>query len=161
MDLLAARLEALAAPDDFIIANPFPFGIPLHHYYRGATPIATIPPLSDLRTHRADELKERMMSPEPLAPVLQKMEETLRAGHTVWLVGSVKLLGPNETPLTVEPGRVVEGRWTGGDFYRAWSEQTAFFLQVHADQFEHVRVPLEQAVIHYENVPLSSFHGWH
>ena len=161
MDLVAARLESLAAPEDFIVANPFPFGIPLHRYYRGATPFATLPPLSDLRTHRADELKLRMMSSEPIAPVLQKMEETLRAGHTVWLVGSVKFLGPNETPIMVEPGELSARGWTGGDYYRAWSEQAGFLLQSHADQFEHVRVPLEQPVMHYENVPLSSFRGWH
>ncbi|MDQ6911798.1 MAG: hypothetical protein M3128_02870 [Verrucomicrobiota bacterium] len=154
MDLVAARLEELAAPADFIIANPFPFGIPLHHYYHGTTSIETVPPLSDLRTHRADQLVAQMRAPNPLAPVFQKMEETLRNGHTVWLVGSVPILAPNQKPLEVVPGGM------SGDFYRAWGEQTASFLQLHAEQFERVRVPLSQPVMHYENVPLSSFRGW-
>ncbi len=159
MDLVAARLKGLATPEDFIIANPFPFGIPLHHYYHGATPIETVPPMSDLRTHRADQLVAQMKATEPLAPLWQKMEETLRNGHTIWLVGSVPFLG-SEPPLEVAPGASSSTGWSGGNFYRAWGEQTASFLQLHADQFERVRVPLSQPVMHYENVPLSSFRGW-
>ncbi|MGZ4966727.1 MAG: hypothetical protein ACXV97_06090, partial [Chthoniobacterales bacterium] len=62
IDLVAAKLETLASRGDLILINPFPFGISFQHYYRGAASIETIPPLSDLRSHRADLLKEKMMS---------------------------------------------------------------------------------------------------
>ena len=154
LDLVAARLQELATPEDLIIAHPFPFGITLHYYYRGATLLETIPPLSDLRTHRADQLLTQMMSPDPLAPVREKMEAALRNGHMVWLVGSVPILPAGQPPFEASPGS------PGEDFYRAWGEQTSSFLQQHAVQFERVRVPLSQPVMHYENVPLSYFRGW-
>ena len=92
MDLVAARLEQLAAPQDFIIAQPISL-------WNNAPPLLSrrgtyrnVPPLSDLRTHRADLLVDQMMATEPLAPLGKKWNQTLRNGHTVWLVGSVPFL---------------------------------------------------------------------
>ena len=103
---MSSRPNCKTAPcsGDLILINPFPFGISFQHYYRGAARIETIPPLSDLRSHRADLLKEKMMSAEPLAPVLQEMEETLRNGRTIWLIGSLHFLPKEQTPLEIEPG---------------------------------------------------------
>ena len=160
MDLVAAKLEAIVQPGDLILINTWNFGVSFRRYYHGAAPYTTIPPIADLRTHRVDLAKEQMMSPEPLAPVLRQIEETLRSGHTVWLVGYLRFLEPGQTPLQVPPGFDGPTGWVGGDFLSAWSEQAGMLTRQHAKNFRRIRVPLEQAVMRYENVPLSGFDGW-
>ncbi len=160
IDVIADQLQSRAVPGDLILINPFPFGISFQHYYHGAARVETIPPLSDLRSHRADLLKATMMSDEPLGPVLREMEETLRNGRTIWLIGSLHFLPKEQTPLAIEPGYETASGWVGGNFYEAWSEQAGRFLQDHYTEFERLPVPLQQSVVHYEDVPLSSFRGW-
>lgn len=160
IDLIADRLESIAQPEDLILINTWNYGIPFRRYYSGRTPLATIPPIEDLRFHRCDLVKREMMSPQPLVPVLQKIEETLRAGKTVWLIGTVDFVAPGKEPLVVPPGRDGPSGWEGGAFYPSWSQQTGFFMQKHALKFERVKVPLQQPVNRYENLPLSFFQGW-
>ena len=132
MDLVAAKLEAVVQPDDLILINTWNFGVSFHRYYHGAAPSTTIPPIADLRTHRVDLAKKQMMSHEPLAPVLRQIEDTLRAGHTVWLVGYLRFLEPGQTPLQVPPGFDGPAGWVGGDFLSAWSEQVGMLTRQHA-----------------------------
>ena len=87
VDIVAAQLQREAAPGDLILINRFHYGISFRRYYHGAANYETIPPIEDLRTHRGDLLKRQMMSSAPMAPVLQRMEDTLRSGHTIWLIG--------------------------------------------------------------------------
>lgn len=160
VDVIAARLQSLAAPEDLILINTWNYGIPFRRYYRGLASTATIPPIEDLRFHRCDLVKRQMMSPDPLAPVLQKMDETLQGGHTIWLIGSLDFAPPGKTPQVIAPGHDGPNGWVGGNFYASWALQAGFLVQNHALHFERVRVPLEQVVSHYENLPLSAIHGW-
>lgn len=160
IDLVAARLETLSTRGDLIVLNPFPYGISFQRYYHGVATYRAVPPLADLRSHRADLLKEQMMSAAPMEPLLEELEETLRTGHTVWLIGGLDFLAPGASPLVVPPGFDSPAGWVGGNFYKAWSEQAGSLLQKHAQQFERIQVPLAQPVVHYENVALSAFRGW-
>ena len=63
-------------------------------------------------------------------------------------------------PQIVPPGYDGPKGWIGGNFYAAWSEQAGFLVQRHAAHFNRVRVPLDQPVSRYENLPLSAIHGW-
>src|SRR5947209_11740331 len=155
------RMRSQAKAGDLILINPFPYGISFQHYYHGAATDVTIPPLSDLRSHRADLLKEAMMSPDPILHLLGTIEDTLRQGHAVWLIGGLPFLPQGQAPVVAEPGRETPQGWlAGGDYYRAWGEQAGSFMQQHAGSFARVPVPVNQPVIHYENVPLSVFRGW-
>jgi len=160
VDVVAAQLQAQAAPDDLILINTFNYGISFRRYYHGRANYLTIPPIEDLRWHRVDLLKRQMMSPAPMAPVLQRMEETLRNGHTIWLIGSLNFLPPGKEPPVTPPGYDGPNGWVGGNFYAAWAEQAGFLVQSHALHFERVRVPLAQPVSRYENLPLSAIRGW-
>jgi uncharacterized membrane protein len=160
VDVIAAQLQSLAGPEDLILLNPWNCGISFRRYYRGLTPTATIPPIEDLRFHRCDLAKRRMMSPDPMAPVLQKMDETLRSGHTIWLVGRLDFVPPGKEPRVIPPGYDGPNGWVGGDFYEAWSLQAGFLVQNHALHFARARVPLAQPVSRYENLPLSAIRGW-
>ena len=160
VDVIAAQLQSLAGPEDLILINTWNYGIPFRRYYHGLTSTATIPPMEDLRFHRCDLVKRQMMSPDPMAPVLQKMDETLRSGHTIWLIGSLDFVPPGKEPQVIPPGYDGPNGWVGGNFYAAWALQAGFLVQSHALHFERVRVPLAQPVSHYENLPLSAIRGW-
>jgi hypothetical protein len=160
VDLLARRIDSLAKEGDLIFVSPWNYGITFRRYYHGETLCATLPPVEDLRFHRCDIIKRQMMSPESLAPVLQKMGETLRAGKTVWLVGHLVPVAPGQKPLELPPGYDGPDGFVTGPFYRAWMEQAGFFVQTHALAVESVPVPLPAAIMHYENPVLSAIRGW-
>ena len=160
VDVVAAQLQTQAAPNDLILINSWNYGISFRRYYHGPENYETIPPIEDLRSHRVDILKRQMMSPAPMTPVLQRMEETLRSGHTIWLIGSLNFVPPGKEPQVISPGYDGPNGWVGGNFYAAWAEQAGFLVQNHALHFERVRVPLAQPVSRYENLPLSAFRGW-
>lgn len=161
VDVVAARLQTEAAPDDLILINRWNYGISFRRYYHGPAKYETIPPIEDLRTHRVDLLKRQMMSPAPMTPVLQRMDETLRSGHTIWLIGRVDFVSPGKDPQqVVPPGYDGPNGWVGGNFYAAWAEQAGFLVQNHALHFERLCVPLAQSVSRYENLPLSAIRGW-
>lgn len=160
VDVIAAQLQSVAGPEDLILINTWNYGIPFHRYYRGLTSTATIPPIEDLRFHRCDLVKRQMMSPDPMAPVLQKMDETLRSGHTIWLIGGLNFVPPGKVPLVIPQGYDGPNGWVGGNFYETWATQAGFIVQSHARHFERVRVPMAQLVSHYEDLPLSAISGW-
>lgn len=160
VDVVAAQLQTQAEPNDLILINSFNYGISFRRYYHGRAQYETIPPIEDLRWHRVDLLKRQMMSPAPMAPVLQRMEETLRTGHTVWLIGGLNFVPLGKEPQVIPPGYDGPGGWVGGNFYAAWAEQAGFLVQSRALHFERVRVPLAQPVSRYENLPLSAIRGW-
>ncbi len=160
IDAIATQLRSSAAPDDLILINAWNFGIPFRRYYHGSASIATVPPIEDLRFHRCDLAKRQMMSRDPMAPVLQKMDETLRGGHTIWVIGGLEFVPAGKEPRTVPPGYDGPNGWVGGNFYLAWAEQAGFLVQRHALHVERVRVPLAQPVSRYENLPLSAINGW-
>jgi hypothetical protein len=160
VDVIATQLQSLAGPDDLILINTWNFGIPFRRYYRGATSTATVPPIEDLRFHRCDLAKRQMMSPDPMAPVLQKMDATLRSGHTIWLIGGLDFVPPGKEPKVIPPGYDGPNGWVGGNFYKTWELQAGYLVQSHALHLERVRVPLAQPVSRFENLPLSAIRGW-
>jgi hypothetical protein len=161
MDFIAAKLARTALPDDLIAINKWNYGITFRRYYHGAAPYVTIPPIEDLRLHRVDIAKRQMMSVDPMAPLLRRMAEVLRTGHTVWLIGSIDFVPPGRQPLIVPPGYDGPDGWVGAGFYTAWSEQASFLVQAHAGSLKPVPVPsCDQPVVQYEDVPLSAIRGW-
>ena len=49
LDIVARKLETLAAKDDLILLTRWECGITFQRYYRGRAPWMTIPPLKDFR----------------------------------------------------------------------------------------------------------------
>lgn len=160
IDLIARKLESLAKNGDLILLSPWNYGITFRRYFHHETLCATLPPVEDLRFHRCDIIKRQMMSNAPMAPVLQKMGETLRAGKTIWLVGQLIPVAPGQRPLEVPPGYDGPDGFVSGPLYRAWMEQAGFFVQTHATNIERIPLPSPQPIMHFEAPALSSFRGW-
>jgi hypothetical protein len=160
-DVLAARVSQNVGPDDLIIVHPWYFGITFGHYYRGAGPWTTLPPLEDYRFHRYDLIKSKLQMTNVVEPVLKQVETTLRSGHSVWIVGQLhmpQLDGPPPADLPPAPNGP-EG-WADRPYSDAWSAKLAYFLAYHITNAVTLVDPTTNLVSSMENMPLTIANGW-
>jgi hypothetical protein len=172
VDVIAGRLQQLATKDDLIVVPRWVCAISLHRYYHGPTEVITLPPISEHRFHHYDLVLRQMMTADPLSPVLVRMENVLRSGHRIFLVGSLpfpksELLPPILPPVFQD----ADGHWHGGfraaweilDDYRiAWEFQAGHFLRSKATRAVRIPIPLpdDASVQEYEDLDLTVIQGW-
>ena len=159
---VSARLNADATCGDLIIANPWFYVIPLEHYYRGDAEVTTVPPLDDHKVHRYDLLKRQMLSPNPVAPLVARIEQVLKGGHSVWLVGPrhYATRSLNAGRLELQPiGRppLPDSGWSLDPYVNAWSVEILRFLAEHA--LEQSEVPVDRGPP-FESAQLMMARGW-
>ena len=130
VDVVAAQLQAQAAPNDLILINSWNYGISFRRYYHGPANYETIPPIQDLRSHRVDILKRQMMSPAPMAPVLQRMDQTLRGGHTIWLIGKLDFVMPGRNRRLFLPATMGRTAGSGEIFTRPGRSRRALSSKI-------------------------------
>jgi hypothetical protein len=163
IDLLAARLRPLAGSGDVIVVPRWECAIPLSRYYRGPAQIITLPPIDDHRFHRYDLVLRQMMTPDPLRPVLTRLEEVLRSGHRVFLAGTLPFPVPDQ-PLSSPPPayRDASGKWHGGNYFTTWDRQVAQLLTVHAARGGLIKVPIpgNAHVQDFEKLELGVMEQW-
>jgi hypothetical protein len=125
--------------------------------------------MDDHKTHRYDLVKAAMMVPdqlEPMRPVFEKMEETLKGGGRVWLLGGVRMLSNDELaegrPL-LPPAPLGPDGWSDTAYYNLWSMQAAYFLQRHGAKIDRYipRLAGDGAVSEHEFVGMGYAEGWH
>ena len=142
VDVLAQRLAAVSAPEDFVAVNPWYCGIGFGRYFKSATQWDTLPPLADHSGHRYDLVQAQMKNPDALAPVLEKMAATLRAGHRVWVVGWLDIpVSDAAPPKALPPPPLKFSGWSDTPYAITWAWQAAHFLRQHARTFEQVKLP--------------------
>lgn len=123
------QATAAASPDDLIVLTEWERGISFNRYYHGRTPWITIPDIADHTLHRYDLVKQKMSTPEAIAPELQKIRQTLAGGHRVWLAGRV-LAPPPGAPLgSLPPAPHPQRGWSLGLYGTYWLMQTGQTLQ--------------------------------
>jgi hypothetical protein len=160
VDLIATYVENAARPGDLIVVNPWFVGVSFKRYYRGDVAWMTLPPIEDLRVHRYDLLKERMVSPAPLAPVYDAIGRTLQSGHRVWLVGGLSFVPPGQVPVQLPPPQGAMERWRSTPYQIGWSAEAGYFVQTHAAGWWGVEIPLDQPIDPHEKVDLVVVEGW-
>jgi hypothetical protein len=102
VDIIAQELGSLAQKSDLIVVPRWECDITLERYYHGASEMITIPPISDHRVHRYDLIMQMRKTPGALRGVADKIEETLRAGHRVFVTASMATPeGPGTAHLSV------------------------------------------------------------
>jgi hypothetical protein len=157
--LVSARLNAETTPGDLIIAHSWVYVIPLERYYRGDAEVTTIPPLDDHKVHRYDLLKRQMLSPNPVAPLIARIEQVLKGGYRVWVVGYRQ--SRNADWLELQPiGRppLPGSGWSVRPYVREWSLETLRFLTQHA--LEQSEIPIDHGPPPFESVQLMVARGW-
>ncbi len=160
VDLLAARLEAVSPRDDLIVVYPWWPGMTFARYYKGPTPWVTLPDIPEHDLHRYDAVKGKMLEPESIKPVLERIANTLQAGQRVWLVGGLGFLSPGEEPGYLPPPPQGPQGWNEIPYLVLWSRQAASLIQRRAGRISEVAVPAGGPVSHYENLPLFVAQGW-
>ena len=98
VDLIAAVLDKNASEGDLIVVQGAWEGITFDRYYHGQAHWVTVPPIDSHKVHRSDLILEKMNQPDPMAPVLREITNTLRSGNSVWIVGDMAVVPPKQLP---------------------------------------------------------------
>ena len=158
LDLVAREIGRVAAREDFVVVSPWYNGITFARYYRGPADWTTIPPMSDHAVHRYDLLKQAMMRPESVDPLMTRLEATVRAGHRVFWVGGPQLPPPGEAAPALPPAPTRWG-WREDLYYRGWTLQAGQIVNRNAAPATPLPVPASVPVQSYENVPVTVVQG--
>jgi hypothetical protein len=146
-DLVAAEVTRSADADDLVIVHPWYFGLTYNYYYRGAAKWTTLPPLADYRFHRYDLLKEQLATTNAIAPVLARLEATLRSGHRIWIAGNISA-PPADAPIPRDPPVAPNGPlgWSDHPYTEAWGNEAGYFLMQHITNATLIIDPATNAV---------------
>ena len=138
VDIYAKALMANASPKDYIIVEPWHWGITFNYYFKGATTWDTLPPITDHSAHRFDLVQEQLKNTNAIAPMIQQMTETLQSGHRVWILVdhylgmSVPPPG-SHPPASLPAAPLPDTGWADWPYTRVWASQIACFLSDHSD----------------------------
>jgi hypothetical protein len=160
IDVVAKRVTELAKPVDLIVVAPWQYGISFNRYYKGAARWITLPKIADLRFHRYDLFREKMVSPHPIDDVLEEVQRGLAAGNRVWFVGGLTQLQENDVPRFLSPAPDPTSGWDNRAYNRSWLEQLSAFVRAHGEHGQTVPLPSTSPVNELENVPLMVVDGW-
>jgi hypothetical protein len=159
VDRAARALEALAAPGDLVVVNPWWYGVTFQRYYSGRAPWTTLPEMGDHRVHRYDIVKRAMEEPGSVAPLLARVAATLDAGGRVWVVGDLALSLSTDPPRWPAPAPGLPTGWNEMPYLVAWSRHAAWVLRTRAVRVAEVLLPQEGPVSAYEHATLLVAYG--
>ncbi|MFZ0826964.1 MAG: hypothetical protein WAO02_06045, partial [Verrucomicrobiia bacterium] len=155
VDLIAAVLEQKAATGDLIVVQGAWEGITFNRYYHGRVRWMTVPPIESHAVHRSDLMLEQMSQQDSMAPVLREITDTLRSSNSVWIVGNMLIMRPEQL---LSPSALPIKRW--GPYINYWSAQVTAQLQDHALQEQALEMPADGLVNRLENLPVRRFSGY-
>jgi len=159
MDIACRVLNESAAPGDLIVIQPWHFAVGFSRYYTGPATWTTAPPISDRLHYRYDELLQQMQLPDPIAPVLAKIDATLAAGHAVWVLGEVMFLPPDQLPPKLHPAPDPVWGWRHAAYVDSYNLQVTHFLQQHAGQIQSIVLDTKPPIDDVEQVQLLNSSG--
>ena len=100
------------------------------------------------------------MKANSIQPTLDLVQETLRGGGKVWIVGYISQLPECAEPPILRPAPDPEYGWDNNAYVEIWSLNLNYFLRSHAEGPESLDMRSSQAVDDIEDVPLCVYHGW-
>jgi len=160
IDIIAKKISGEEKPADLIVIAPWQYAISFNHYYKGGAPEITLPSINDLRVHRYDLFRDKMLSEHPIDDVLEKIQRTLAGENRVWIVGGIKLPPEGRAPRVLPPAPNAKAGWDNVAYSDAWMEQLGAFVREHSHHGQNVQVSASQPVNPFEDVPLVVVDGW-
>jgi len=160
IDLVIQELERLASAEDFILVEPWVYGVTFNRYYRGAANWLTLPAIAEHRIHRYDLVKAKMESSNPLDDILHNVVKTLQSGNRVWVVGNIYFPESEAAVPALPPAPNSRWGWNLAPYERAWTLQVNYFLLIHGMSSQFVRIPVDDPVSEFENSQLLVVQGW-
>lgn len=159
LDEIVTVLKRQAHRDDLVVACPWYYGVSMRWYYDGPCRWLSMPIIGDQPVHRYDLVLQRMKSPDPLQDLQEEIEQTLRDGHDVWIVGHL-LNVPEDGPRQYAPAPDPVVQWSEDNYVGSWMEQMTWFLATHTQSQRLVEVPVEEPIAVTENLNLWRIRGW-
>jgi hypothetical protein len=154
VNLIAAVLDKQASEGDLIVIKDAWNGITFDRYYHGRARWLTVPPIDSHKVHRNDLILEQLKQPDPMAPVLREITNTLRSSNSVWIVGYLVAVPPK--PLFPPAPQTQE--WL--PYLNYWNAQALVLLQDHASRAEILEIPVNGPVNFLENFSVLRFSGY-
>jgi hypothetical protein len=160
VDLAARELNRLSGPNDLIIVNAWSLGLPFDRYYHGPARWMTLPDIEDRRIIRFDLIKHKMTEDKPVAPLLAAIDQTLRSGARVFIVGTLLMLPPNAPRPDLPPAPQASTGWQELPYLNAWSFRVADHIRDRAQTRNYLPIPFTAPVRSQENVDLILCRDW-
>ena len=144
VNLYAQQLAKFASPQDYIIIEPWFFGITFDHYYKSSTPWNTLPPIADHTTHRFDLVQRQLQNTNAIAPVLSQIDRTLQSGHRVWILSIPNWMGVPparglKPPASLPPAPLPDTGWADWPYAHVWAAQVACLIKDHSTEFVQLK----------------------
>jgi hypothetical protein len=161
LDIVADTLRARAGKDDLVIVDPWYYAVSLQRYYKGETPVVTIPPVGELGgIHRYDLVKASMADTAAQSRVIDSMTKTLRGGGAIWVVGGIERV--QDTSMLHYPGPppLETSGWFVGPYAAFWSRRTGYLLTKCAAENRAVPDVNNGSINPLENCSLFVYRGW-
>jgi hypothetical protein len=156
VDLIATVLDKNAAEGDLIVVQGAWEGITFNRYYHGQAHWVTVPPIDSHKVHRNDLVLEKMNQPDPMAPVLREITNTLRSGNNVWVVRNVAAMDLKQLPPPPDQSTT---RWLQ-PYLVYWSAQVTVQLLNHSMQEQILEIPVNEPISHLENLCVLRFSAY-
>ena len=163
VDSVASELELVCRKNDLILISDQYNASTFLHYYKGFSDVQIYPPCS--RYEMASSSRIPILSAikdgdNAIAPLLNKIKNTLQSGGTVWYVGDPSVFPLNSVP-SIPPNVIFQGVWKPGPFLYCWGAQTVNYLAINAAEifrFKEFDVDKTSALEATKNV--WGFRGW-
>lgn len=155
VDLLATVLGQKAKAGDLIVVQGPWEGITFDRYYTGQARWVTVPPIISHKVHRNDLAMEQMNKPDPMTPVLNEITDTLRSSNSVWTVGNLSDMRPEQL---LPPSGLPVDQWVPHIKY--WNAQVTAQLRDHALQEQVLEMTADGPINRLENLPVLKFSGY-
>jgi hypothetical protein len=158
VDFTAKIIAEHAQVEDLVVVDYYFYAISFQRYYHGQA--LAVPDVSDLSLHRWDLSSQTMDRPHPVEPILKRIEETLRAGHDVYVAGLAPInhetVAPPDLPTVSQNnfGRIL---WP---YVRRWSSQVAYTAQAHASRGVIIPILPKGPISTAENIRAFAVSGW-
>jgi hypothetical protein len=160
IDLVASVIEQSAQQGDVVVVDPWFLGSSFLRYYHGKAPFTTLPPIDDYHITRYDLVRERMISTDPIGPVLSKVSVALQSGHEVWIVGWMPPLFQYGTPQSLAPAPHSPSGWYVGAYTTNWSQQLLDLLRTHGVRNSVFPPVTDRRVNPFEDCSVWTIRGW-
>lgn len=158
LDLVAMQLAETASVQDLVVVLPWYCGITFQRYYRGPAPWITLPDVTEHKFHRHLEIAEKTkQGAAGVAPELARVEQTMRQGGKIWVVGQPVAPDPGHPLAPLPPA--AEGTWVG-PYLDHWEQQFGALLEQHGRSGTRVTLPEAGSINAWENLPLMVVEGW-
>ncbi len=160
VDQAAKKITVSAGRNDFVVVTPWEIGITFSRYFKSPCAWTTVPPLGDHSCHRYDLLRLQMQNTNAMQPVLERIADTLRSGHTVWVVGGINEADGTNAPASLPPPPLPNSGWNETPYSITWNNQLGWLLRHRSTNIECLDRGNEENLNLNERAALSKVTGW-